>query len=124
MKTTPLPLMHCRVSHSTEHLTVSHVLRHYCNESHPKIEVASGFKKQGNDYYVGKRYKEARGFYTQALDAYPTDVSLKESLLTNRAACNLALGMFDATVLLFHTLTRVFQKTTAWLFETALKPWD
>lgn len=54
-------------------------------------EVALGFKKQGNDYFIGKRYAEAKGFYTQALHASPMDERLKETLLVNRAACNLAL---------------------------------
>ncbi|KAJ7667672.1 hypothetical protein DFH06DRAFT_1322261 [Mycena polygramma] len=43
----------------------------------------------GNDYFKGKRYREALGFYTQGIDAKPTDVVLQEALLCNRAACNL-----------------------------------
>lgn len=54
-------------------------------------EVASNFKKQGNEYFMAKRYTDARAFYTQAIDAYPTDSVLKETLLINRAACNLAM---------------------------------
>ncbi|KAL0949168.1 hypothetical protein HGRIS_014947 [Hohenbuehelia grisea] len=54
-------------------------------------ENAQNFKEQGNDYFKGKRYREALGFYTQGLDAQPTDTKLRESLLCNRAACNLEL---------------------------------
>ncbi|PWN48076.1 hypothetical protein IE53DRAFT_381635 [Violaceomyces palustris] len=61
-------------------------------------EVASNFKSQGNDYFVGKRYREALGFYTQALDAHPTDSKLLETLYANRAACNLELENYGATL--------------------------
>lgn len=54
-------------------------------------EVAQNFKEQGNEYYLGKRYREAIGFYTQGLDAKPTEQNLIEALLCNRAACNLEL---------------------------------
>jgi tetratricopeptide (TPR) repeat protein len=55
-------------------------------------EIAQNFKEQGNDYFKGKRYREALGFYNQALDANPTDAALQEALLCNRAACNLELS--------------------------------
>jgi hypothetical protein len=55
-------------------------------------EVAQNFKEQGNDYFKGKRYREALGFYTQGVDAKPTDPVLQEALLCNRAACSLELG--------------------------------
>ncbi|KAJ7122775.1 hypothetical protein C8R44DRAFT_704497 [Mycena epipterygia] len=54
-------------------------------------ETAQNFKEQGNDYFKGKRFREALGFYTQGIDAKPTDVVLQEALLCNRAACNLEL---------------------------------
>lgn len=54
--------------------------------------MATNFKKQGNDYFLGKRYKEARDFYRQGLDAYPRDATLRETLHLNRAACELELG--------------------------------
>ncbi|EIN10474.1 hypothetical protein PUNSTDRAFT_43375 [Punctularia strigosozonata HHB-11173 SS5] len=50
-------------------------------------ERSRTFKDNGNDYFKGKRYREALGFYTQGLEAEPTDSTLKESLLLNRAAC-------------------------------------
>ncbi len=54
-------------------------------------EIAQNFKEQGNEYFVGKRYREALGFYTQGVDAKPSDNSILEALLCNRAACNLEL---------------------------------
>ncbi|KAI0832494.1 hypothetical protein BC628DRAFT_1346926 [Trametes gibbosa] len=54
-------------------------------------EIAQNFKEQGNDYFQGKRYREALGFYAQGIDACPTDKTLLEALLCNRAACNLEL---------------------------------
>ena len=54
-------------------------------------EIAQNFKEQGNEYFRGKRYREALGFYTQGVDAKPDDVQLKEALVLNRAACNLEL---------------------------------
>lgn len=53
--------------------------------------MAGGFKSQGNEYFLGKRYREALGFYTQAINAKPDDKALLESLFLNRAACNLEL---------------------------------
>ncbi len=58
--------------------------------SHNK-EVAQNFKEQGNEYFRGKRHREALGFYAQGVDAKPDDARLREALLLNRAACNLEL---------------------------------
>jgi hypothetical protein len=54
-------------------------------------EIAQNFKEQGNEYFKGKRYREALGFYTQGVGAKPDDAQLREALLLNRAACNLEL---------------------------------
>jgi small subunit ribosomal protein S7e len=54
-------------------------------------EVAQNFKEQGNEYFRGKKYREALGFYTQGVDAKPDNTRVKEALLLNRAACNLEL---------------------------------
>jgi hypothetical protein len=54
-------------------------------------EVAQNFKEQGNEYFRGKRYREALGFYTQGVEAKADDGRLREALLLNRAACNLEL---------------------------------
>jgi hypothetical protein len=40
------------------------------------------------------------GFYTQGIDAKPTEKGLLETLLINRAACNLALGKLVCSALL------------------------
>ncbi|KAF8211486.1 hypothetical protein K438DRAFT_1569148 [Mycena galopus ATCC 62051] len=73
----------------TDDPTIS-ALQALAHEGSPD-EVAKNFKEQGNDYFKGKRYREAQGFYTQGIDAKPTDVVLQEALLCNRAACNLEL---------------------------------
>ncbi|PWN97747.1 hypothetical protein FA09DRAFT_45809 [Tilletiopsis washingtonensis] len=54
-------------------------------------EVAQNFKAQGNEYFAGKRYREAAKFYSQALDANPENAMLREACLGNRAACNMEL---------------------------------
>lgn len=61
-------------------------------------EIAQNFKEQGNDYFKGKRFREALGFYTQGVDAKPTDVALREALLCNRAACNLELKNYGSVL--------------------------
>lgn len=61
----------------------------------PFKEIAENFKDQGNEYFKGKRYREAQGFYTQGIDARPTNPTMQEALLCNRAASNLELSMFD-----------------------------
>jgi hypothetical protein len=55
------------------------------------VEIAVNFKDQGNEYFKGRRFREAVGFYTQGIDAKPTDPAVREALLINRAACNLEL---------------------------------
>lgn len=62
------------------------------SSSYQISEIAENFKDQGNDYFKGKRPREALGFYTQGIDAKPTDLTLLEALLCNRAACNLELS--------------------------------
>ncbi|KAI6035516.1 hypothetical protein F5J12DRAFT_902306 [Pisolithus orientalis] len=62
------------------------------------VEIAQNFKEQGNDYFKGKRYREAMGFYTQGIDAKPTDNALLEGLLCNRAACNLELQNYGSVL--------------------------
>ncbi|CAL1701335.1 unnamed protein product [Somion occarium] len=61
-------------------------------------EIAQNFKEQGNDYFKGKRYREALGFYTQGVDAKPTDPILLEALLCNRSACNLELKNYGSVL--------------------------
>ncbi|KAG2158989.1 40S ribosomal protein S7 [Suillus bovinus] len=52
----------------------------------------------GNDYFKGKRYREAISFYTQGIDAEPSDNVLHEALLCNRAACNLELKNYGSVL--------------------------
>lgn len=59
-------------------------------------EVAANFKDQGNQNFVAKRFREAMIFYTQALEAHPTDEKLRETLHANRAACHLELGNYGS----------------------------
>ncbi|KAG8965887.1 hypothetical protein FRC03_012819 [Tulasnella sp. 419] len=61
-------------------------------------EVALNFKEQGNEYFRGKRYREAMGFYTQGIDAKPESLALREALYGNRAACNLELKNFGSVL--------------------------
>nr|CDI53932.1 related to CNS1-cyclophilin seven suppressor [Melanopsichium pennsylvanicum 4] len=61
-------------------------------------EVALNFKSQANEYFKSKRYREALGFYSQAIQAQPVDKSLLETLYANRAACNLELQNYGATL--------------------------
>lgn len=64
------------------------IMVHYLLEA----EIALNFKEQANEYFKGKRYREAIGFYKQGIDAKPEDKSLLEALLCNTAACNLELS--------------------------------
>jgi len=77
-----------------------------------KPEVAANFKTQGNEYIKAKRYREAMGFYSQALDAKPTDPTLVVSLLLNRAVCNLELSKSPEISLLEDLPLIIGQKTT------------
>ncbi|KAI0677475.1 40S ribosomal protein S7 [Trametes maxima] len=61
-------------------------------------EIAQNFKEQGNDYYKGKRYREAIGFYDQGVEAKPTDQIILEALYCNRAACNLELQNYGSVL--------------------------
>ncbi|KAI0750879.1 40S ribosomal protein S7 [Daedaleopsis nitida] len=61
-------------------------------------EVAQNFKEHGNEYFNGKRYREALGFYAQGVDAKPEDKALLEALLCNRAACNLELQNYGSVL--------------------------
>ncbi|KDQ14328.1 hypothetical protein BOTBODRAFT_32794 [Botryobasidium botryosum FD-172 SS1] len=61
-------------------------------------EIASNFKEQGNEYFKGKRYREALKFYTQGVDAKPEDSAVREALLCNRAACNLELQNYGSVL--------------------------
>ncbi|KAI6047048.1 hypothetical protein EDC04DRAFT_579844 [Pisolithus marmoratus] len=81
---------------STDDVAVQ-ALQSLAHEGTPD-EIAQNFKEQGNDYFKGKRYREAIGFYTQGINAKPTDNALLEALLCNRAACNLELQNYGSVL--------------------------
>jgi tetratricopeptide (TPR) repeat protein len=54
-------------------------------------EIAENFKKQGNDQYRVKQYKNAVEFYTKGIDIECGDKYIEAALYLNRAACNLEL---------------------------------
>jgi tetratricopeptide (TPR) repeat protein len=62
------------------------------------IEIAQNFKEQGNEYFKGKRYREALGFYKQGIDAKPENEAILEALLCNSAVCNLELSAYLSLV--------------------------
>ncbi|ESK93745.1 40s ribosomal protein s7 [Moniliophthora roreri MCA 2997] len=64
----------------------------------PPDEVAQNFKEHGNEYFKGKRYREAISFYTQGIDANPPDPTLKEALYCNRAAASLGLKNYGSAL--------------------------
>lgn len=63
------------------------------------LEIADGFKEQGNDMFRQRKYKDAIALYTRALDECGKDLSSedKRTLWCNRAACNLELGTSTCT---------------------------
>lgn len=83
-------------------------------------EIATNFKTQGNDYFKAKRYREALGFYTQAIDAKPTESDLLQSLLLNRAACNLELKNFGSVLRDCSKVLSVDSKSLKALYRSAL----
>lgn len=56
-------------------------------------EIAANFKTQGNEAYREKRFRDALEFYSKGLAAKCGDEELENTLLLNRAAVNLELGM-------------------------------
>lgn len=81
----------------TDHDVALAALRSLAHEGTPD-EVAQNFKDQGNDYFKGKRYREALGFYLQGVDAGPVSSALGEALLANCAACNLELKNYGSVL--------------------------
>ncbi|CAI1921957.1 HSP70/90 co-chaperone [Saccharomyces pastorianus] len=61
-------------------------------------EIAENFKKQGNELYKAKRFKDARELYTKGIAVECEDRSLNESLFANRAACELELKNYRKCV--------------------------
>ncbi|GAA5856823.1 hypothetical protein JCM8547_008860 [Rhodosporidiobolus lusitaniae] len=63
-------------------------------------EIAEGFREQGNDLFKRRKFRDALGFYTRALDEVGKDLDVEErrTLWSNRAAANLELGNYGATL--------------------------
>lgn len=57
-------------------------------------EVAAGFKAQANELFAARKYRDALGFYSRALDECGKDLPIDEKriLWSNRSAANLELG--------------------------------
>ncbi|KAK4701986.1 hypothetical protein P7C70_g4239, partial [Phenoliferia sp. Uapishka_3] len=57
-------------------------------------EIAADLKAQGNSLFSAKKYRDAIGFYTRALDECGKEIGIqdKRTLWCNRAAANLELG--------------------------------
>ncbi|BGP40290.1 HSP70/90 co-chaperone [Rhodotorula kratochvilovae] len=63
-------------------------------------EIAENFRTQGNDLFKRRKFRDAVGFYTRALDEVGKDLPIEErrTLWSNRAAANLELSNFGATL--------------------------
>ncbi|BGP55646.1 HSP70/90 co-chaperone [Rhodotorula sphaerocarpa] len=73
------------------------VLQALAYEGDPS-EIAEGFREQGNAGFKQRKFRDAIGFYTRALDEVGKDLSIEErrALWGNRAAANLELGNYGA----------------------------
>ena len=74
-------------------------LQSILNECDPN-EIAGNLKKSGNECYaLGKeRWPDAMAYYSQAIDAKPTDNILLASLYSNRAQVHLVMGNYGKCV--------------------------
>ncbi|WVQ78772.1 hypothetical protein IAT38_000863 [Cryptococcus sp. DSM 104549] len=61
-------------------------------------EVALNFKNHGNELHAQKSYAEAIKAYTEGLDTNPPSVTLRITLLNNRAACHLVLKNYGSVL--------------------------
>ncbi|KAM0750439.1 hypothetical protein T439DRAFT_326403 [Meredithblackwellia eburnea MCA 4105] len=63
-------------------------------------EIAADLKAQGNDLFVKRKFRDAIGFYTRAIDEVGKEIPVEERrvLWCNRAACNLELKNYGATL--------------------------
>lgn len=59
-------------------------------------EIAADLKTQANELFAKKKYRDAIGFYTRAIDEVGKELPIEEMrvLWCNRAAANLELGAF------------------------------
>ncbi|KAK4049475.1 HSP70/90 co-chaperone [Microbotryomycetes sp. JL221] len=86
-------------SNKTTQDTTLEALQALAYDGTPK-DIADGFKEQGNTLFQQRKFKEAIGFYTRALDEYGKDLDSqdKRALWSNRAACNLELANYGSTI--------------------------
>ncbi|SCZ88584.1 BZ3500_MvSof-1268-A1-R1_Chr2-1g04506 [Microbotryum saponariae] len=61
-------------------------------------EIAEEFRNQGNQLFKQRKFKDAIGFYSRALDELGQDLSVEEkrTLWSNRAAANLELANYGS----------------------------
>ncbi|BGP16328.1 hypothetical protein JCM10213_009169 [Rhodosporidiobolus nylandii] len=61
-------------------------------------EIAEGFREQGNELFKKRKFRDAVGFYSRAIDEVGKDLPVEElrTLRSNRAAANLELSNFGA----------------------------
>lgn len=61
-------------------------------------EIAADLKEQGNSLFAARKFRDAIGFYTRALDEVGKDIGVEDRrvLWSNRAAANLELGAHDS----------------------------
>ena len=55
--------------------------------SEADVQKAADFKAQGNAHFVKKEWKQAHGFYSQAIDANPKEAAF----YSNRSSCNMMM---------------------------------
>ena len=106
-----------------------------------KVEIAQGFKEQGNAMVKAKQWKDAKEFYTKGIAVLVAkgadhkwekgedpeleaqkEKGLEEQIYVNRALCNLELGLKVLTLSPSKSLTQMLQGTTAAQPSTALPP--
>ncbi|KAI8324328.1 TPR-like protein [Martensiomyces pterosporus] len=85
----------------------------------PPEEIAENFKNQGNDCFKAGKYAEAADFYTKALEPDHDNRDMKVSLLTNRAAANLALHNYGRVLRDCSEALRLKPNTPKALFRSA-----
>ncbi|KAF9899701.1 hypothetical protein BX616_002887, partial [Lobosporangium transversale] len=84
-------------------------------------EVAENFKNQGNECFRQgtKYYKDALMYYTSGLEASCKDDRLNETLLVNRAACNLHFGNYRRVLTDCGSALKLNPKNVKALFRSA-----
>ncbi|KAJ8086198.1 HSP70/90 co-chaperone [Marasmius tenuissimus] len=92
-----VPLFMKTLSDDVENNPTLAALQSLAYEGDPD-EVADNFRERGNESFKEKKYRDALGFYTQGIDAKPTDDVIREKLLLNRAASNVILKNYGSVL--------------------------